>query len=190
MDDSNLARRAMVERQLRPEGVTDPAVLAAMGAVAREDFVPQGARPTAYVDRAVPLGDGRSMMPPAALGRLLSDLAPRPGERALVVASAGGYAAALLRAIGCDVTEIEGIDAAKAGKDFDIMLIDGAAEEIPSALLARVAPQGRIGVALADRGVTRLAIGKVAAGRPAFRTIVDADVGLVPGLERARAFAF
>ena len=190
MDDSSQARRAMVDSQLRPEAVTDPAVLVAMGTVRRQDHVPAASRALAYVDRAVPLGEGRSMMPPAAIGRLLSELTPRPGERALVVASAGGYAAALLRAIGCDVTEIDGLDAGKAGEDFDLMLIDGAAEEIPSALLGKVAPHGRIGLALADRGVTRLAIGTVAAGRPAFRTIVDADVGLIPGLERAKSFAF
>ena len=56
-----------------------------MGAVAREDFVPAAARAFAYVDRPIALGEGRSMMPPAALGRLLSELAPRAGERALVV---------------------------------------------------------------------------------------------------------
>ena len=190
MDDSIQARRMMVDSQLRPEAVTDPAVLAAMGSVPREEFVPAASRALAYVDRAVSLGEGRSMMPPAAIGRLLSELAPQPGERALVVASAGGYAAALLRAIGCDVTELDGIEAAKEARDFDLMLIDGAAEEVPSALLSKVAPHGRIGLALADRGVTRLAIGTVAAGRPAFRTIVDADVGLIPGLERAKSFAF
>ena len=190
MNDSIQARRAMVDSQLRPEAVTDTAVLAAMGSVAREDFVPEGQRAAAYADRSVPLGQGRSMMPPAAIGRLLSALAPRPGEGALVVASAGGYAAALLRAIGCDVTEVEGIDAGKAGKDFDLMLVDGAVEELPTGLLSRVAAHGRIGLALADCGVTRLAIGTLANGRPAFRTIVDADVGLIPGLERAKAFAF
>ena len=190
MDDYSQARRAMVDSQLRPEGVTDPGVLAAMASVPREEHVPATARATAYVDRAVPLGDGRAMMPPAAIGRLLSELAPRPGERVLVVASAGGYAAALLRAIGCQVSEFDGLELAKAGKDFDLLLIDGAAEEVPAGLLSRVAPHGRIGVALADRGVTRLAIGTVAQGRPAFRTIVDADVGLIPGLQRARAFAF
>lgn len=189
MIDFSDARRAMVECQLRPEAVTDPAVLAAMAAVPREDHVPAAAKVLAYMDRAVPIGGGRTMMPPAALGRLLSAMAPRPGERALVVASAGGYAAAVLRAIGCDVTEVAGTDAA-AGDGFDLMLIDGAAEEIPAALSALVAPGGRIGAAIADRGVTRLAIGTVSNGRPAYRTIVDADVGLIPGFERARVFAF
>ena len=78
--DHNAARRAMVDNQLRPEGVTDAAVLAAMGSVAREDHVPEGARAFAYFDRPIALGDGRAMMPPAALGRLLSALAPAPAS--------------------------------------------------------------------------------------------------------------
>ncbi len=80
--DHSAARRAMIDNQLRPEAVTDGAVLAAMGSVAREDYVPEGARAFAYVDRPIKLGAGHAMMPPAALGRLLSELAPRPGERA------------------------------------------------------------------------------------------------------------
>src|SRR6478736_5758975 len=99
MQDFNLARRAMVDNQLRPEAVTDRGVLAAMGSVERESFVPEAARALAYFDRPVPLAGGRAMMPPAALGRLLSELAPRPGERALVVGSGTGYSAAVLRAI-------------------------------------------------------------------------------------------
>src|SRR5687768_12307365 len=98
--DFEAARRAMIDSQLRPEGVTDAAVLAAMGSVAREDYVPQAARDVAYVDRPIALGEGRAMMPPAALGRLLGALAPRAGERALVVGAASGYSAAILGAIG------------------------------------------------------------------------------------------
>ena len=94
--DSRAARRAMIDSQLRPEGVTDGAVLAAMGSVERENFVPEAARAFAYFDRTLPLGNGRAMMPPAALGRLLSELAPRAGERALVVAAGTGYSAGLL----------------------------------------------------------------------------------------------
>ena len=101
--DFGAARRAMIDNQLRPEGVTDAAVLAAMGSVAREDHVPDAARAFAYFDRPILFGEGRAMMPPAALGRLLNELAPRPGERALVVGAASDYSAALLVAIGLDV---------------------------------------------------------------------------------------
>ena len=69
------------------------------------------ARAFAYSIARSRLATGRSMMPPAALGRLLSELAPRAGERALVVGAASGYSAALLDAIGLDVTSIDGPDA-------------------------------------------------------------------------------
>ena len=67
MQDFSLARRAMVDNQLRPEGVTDRGVLAAMGSVERERFVPAEAKALAYFDRPLRLAAGRAMMPPAAL---------------------------------------------------------------------------------------------------------------------------
>ena len=77
--DYAAARRAMVENQLRPVGVTDPAVIEAMTEVERERFVPDEARPLAYGDRAVPLGDGRFLLPLGA-GRLLTQMAPEPAS--------------------------------------------------------------------------------------------------------------
>jgi protein-L-isoaspartate(D-aspartate) O-methyltransferase len=107
MQDYSLARRAMVDSQLRPEAVTDRGVLAAMATVERERFVPESAKALAYFDRPLRLSDGRAMMPPAALGRLLSELAPRTGERALVFGTGTGYAAARLEAIGVDTDAME-----------------------------------------------------------------------------------
>ena len=172
--DNRAARRAMIDSQLRPEEVTDGGVLAAMASVERERFVPEAARGFAYFDRPLPLGNGRTMMPPAALGRLLSELAPRPGERALVVGAATGYSAALLAAIGLEVTAIEsdpaladqaraaGVEIAKSdkGAPYDLILIDGAVEMIPAALVARLVERGRLATALIDRGVSRLVIGR------------------------------
>src|SRR5688572_9720914 len=66
MPDFAAARRAMIDSQLRPQGVTDPAVLSAMAAVPREEFVPDSVRPLAYGDRPIDLGDGQALMPPAA----------------------------------------------------------------------------------------------------------------------------
>ena len=57
--DYAAARAAMIDSQLRPEGVTDVAVLAAMGTIAREQYLPESTRPLAYSDRAVALGEGR-----------------------------------------------------------------------------------------------------------------------------------
>jgi protein-L-isoaspartate(D-aspartate) O-methyltransferase len=210
MTDFSLARRAMVDNQLRPEGVTDRAVLAAMGSVERERFVPESARTLAYFDRPLRVSNGRAMMPPAALGRLLSELAPQPGERALIVGSGTGYSAALLREIGLDVIALESdealagaADAAEVqtvigelsngwpkGAPYDLMLLDGAAEEIPAALVKQLRDGGRLAGAIVDRGVTRLVIGRVSGGALGLRTVADAEVDHLPGFERPRAFTF
>ena len=183
------ARRAMIDNQLRPEAVTDGAVLAAMGSLPREDYVPPSARQFAYIDRPIDCGEAGSMMPPAALGRLLSELAPRAGERALVVGAASAYSADLLRHIGLDVTEIDG-PAADDGEPYDLILIDGAVDDVPQALVDRLVEGGRLGTALRDGRVSRLVTGRAAAGRLGLRTIVDADVALLPQFERRRAFTF
>ena len=78
-------RRAMIASQLRTTGVNDPAVLAAMGAVPRERFVPSDKAAVAYAETMISLGGGRALNSPMALGRLLDEAAPRDGERALVV---------------------------------------------------------------------------------------------------------
>ena len=186
MQDFQVARRAMIDSQLRPEGVTRPLVLAAMARLPREDFVPVEARPFAYFDRSIPLPNGRAMMPPAALGRLLNELDPKPGLRALVVDPASGYPAAVLRDIGLTVDEGDGSEQGS----YDVILIDGAIEELPGSIAGLLAQDGRIGTALIDRGVTRLAIGIRAGKGVAFRTLADADVAPLARFRRPAAFSF
>lgn len=191
--DFEAARRAMIDSQLRPEGVTDGAVLAAMGSVAREDFVPANLRDVAYVDRPIALGEGRAMMPPAALGRLLGALAPRAGERVLVVGDASGYATAVLKAMGLAVSTTERADgggADAAGGAFDLILIDGAVDEVSQGLIDQLADGGRLGAGLRANGVGRLVVGRAAAGRLGLRTIADADVPALPHDARRPAFTF
>lgn len=189
LPDFAAARRAMIDSQLRPQGVTDSAVLSAMARVPREEFVPESTRSIAYGDRPLDLGNGAALMPPAALGRLLTELQPRPGERALVVGSGNGYSAAVLRALGLAVDTTAGL--ADLGKGtFDIVLFDGAVEDMPDDVAARMAPGGRLGTAVSDNGVTRLAIGKVAGGALGLRRFADSDVPLLPGFARPRAFTF
>ena len=210
MQDFSLARRVMVDNQLRPQGVTDRGVLAAMGKVERERFVPEQARALAYFDRPLAIGQGRSLMPPAALGRLLNEAEPRPGQRALVIGSGTGYSAALLKQMGLEVLALEseeelasaarsaGIDThvgelAKGwtkGAPYDLILLDGAVEEIPAALGKQLASGGALVGAIDDRGVTRLIVGTCANGAIGWRSIADADVEPLPGFERPRAFTF
>jgi len=194
------ARKVMVASQLRPQGVTDARVLAAMGAVPREDFLKGNQQALAYGDRSLRLDNGAPMMPPAELGLLLNRLAPLAGERALVVGGGGAYAAAILRHIGLDVDVVD-LDNANAGdpsadgKDYDLILVEGAIEHLPETLARRLAPGGRVGAAIAQDGVTRLATGRGASDPDGttsvrFTSFAEAQVPILPGFSSAPAFVF
>src|SRR5947209_10867093 len=128
--DFAAAREAMVESQLRPEGVTDPAVLDAMRRVPREDYLPSHARPLAYADRAVGIGAGRFLAAPAVLGQLLTQMMPERGQRALVVGAGTGYSAAVLGAMGLEVAAVESdMDLAAVARDLGIDVAHGPLEE-------------------------------------------------------------
>jgi len=208
--DFAAARAAMVESQLRPQGVTDRAVLGAMGAIEREKFLPPHTRPLAYVDRAVLMGDGRFLPAPAVLGQLLSQMMPLPGQRALVIGAGTGYSAAVLAAIGLAVTAVEssaelaaaaralGIATLEAplasgwakGAPYDRILIDGAVEYIPDAIVGQLADGGRLGTALVDRGITRLIVGRKVGGAFGHLSLGDAGVPALPGFNGPEGFIF
>jgi len=208
--DFAAARAAMVENQLRPQGVTDPAVLDAMRRVRREEFLPSHTRPLAYVDRAVAIGERRFLAAPAVLGQLLTQMMPLPGQRALVVGAGTGYSAAVLGAMGLEVTALETspelASAARAGgveivegpleagfakgAPYDQILIDGAVEYLPDAIVGQLADGGRLGTALVDRGVTRLIVGRKVGGAFGYLSLSDAGVPVLPGFTRPRAFTF
>ena len=184
-----VARRMMVLNQLRPQGVTDAAVLGAMGAVAREDYLPEKFAAIAYGDRPVRLDDGSPMMAPADLGQLLTRLAPRAGQDALVIGRGGDYSAAVLRHIGLAV------DAAQTAEDvltgsFDLILIEGAVERVPATLARRLAPNGRVGAAIVEDGVTRLATGRGDGKSLGFTSFAEAQVPLLASFSQAPAFTF
>lgn len=208
--DYAAARQAMVDSQLRPQGVNDTAVIAAMSAVPRERFVPVSARPTAYLDRSIPLGGGRAMSSPEAVGLLLTALAPQPGEQALVVGAGTGYSAAILAEMGLNVVALEsdaGLadEARDAGVNvvigpledghadrapYDIILVDGAVEHLPEGLTDQLREGGRIGFARLERGVSRLVLGRKAANAVGVQSLVDVGVPPLPGFTRPRAFTF
>jgi protein-L-isoaspartate(D-aspartate) O-methyltransferase len=208
--DFRAARAAMVESQLRPQGVTDPAVIQAMGSIEREKFLPKHTRPLAYVDRAVAIGDGRFIAAPAVLGQLLNQMMPEPGQRALVVGAGTGYSAAVLGAVGLDVVALENSaelsDSARKlgiktvdgpleagwdkGAPYDQILIDGAVDYTPDAIVAQLAEGGRLGAALNDRGITRLIVGRKAGGAFGYLSVGDAGVPALPGFTRPRTFTF
>ena len=207
-------RRAMVASQLRTTGVADARVLAAVGEVPREGFVPAERVPIAYADALVPLGGGRELNPPMATARLLSEASPRGHERAMVIGAATGYSAALLDKLcasvvaveedadltafarsalqGTQVELVEGPLAAghEAGAPYDLVLIDGAVASVPDAIVAQVAENGRIAAVVLDGGVTRLGVGRKVAGSFGLTIFTDGAAAILPGFAKPRTFSF
>ncbi|MDX1581740.1 MAG: protein-L-isoaspartate O-methyltransferase, partial [Alphaproteobacteria bacterium] len=177
--DMTAARKAMIDSQLRTSGVNEPFVLARMGAVAREDFVPEGARSIAYMDRAIPLGDGRHLAAPLVHGKMLAEARPTQNDNVLVVESGSGYLAELLRALvgKLDIKSVEEVASGKKGrKAYSLIMVDGAIEQMPESLAKQLEEGGRIVTGLVLRGVTRLATGRKVAGQVTLRPL--AEIGI------------
>ncbi len=185
------ARRAMIDSQLRPSGVNEPWVLAAMMRVAREDFVPESARAAAYIDRAVPLGNGRALAAPLVHGRMLGEAAPAPEDKALLVGD-DGYLAALLRPLVGSLDVLDPADAggAKAKGPYSLIVIDGAAEELPAGIAKRLADDGRLVTGLVERGVTRLATGRKAGKDVALLPLADIGIPVLPEMAAPKRWSF
>ena len=208
--DFAAARDAMIESQLRPQGVTDPAVLEAMGLVERESFLPKPVRPMAYVDRGVSIGEGRFLAAPAVLGQLLTQMKPQRGQCALVIGAGTGYSAKVLGIMGLRVIAVEcdaalaavaseqGIDVTEGPLEtglqkaapYDQILIDGAVELIPDIIIDQLAEGGRLGTAIVDRGITRLVVGRKIGGAFGTLSFGDAGVPVLPGFSRPKEFTF
>jgi protein-L-isoaspartate(D-aspartate) O-methyltransferase len=166
---SAAARKAMIDSQLRPSGVNEPWILDAMGTIPREDYVPAEMKEAAYIDRAIPLGNGRMLGAPLVQGRLLAEARPTQSDKALLVGDGNGYLAALLRPLVGSLETIDPADAARPGaadgeNDYSLLIIDGAVEVLPEAVADRLAEGGRIVTGQVLRGVTRIAVGRKAVG--------------------------
>ena len=186
------ARRAMIDSQLRTSGVNEPWVLAAFARVAREDFVPQAARSAAYIDRAIPLGDGSKLAAPLVHGRMLAAAEPTSQDCALLVGNEDGYLAALLRPL---VGTFDAVSPEQA-KDlcqsdvYTLIVIDGAIEQLPDALSASLAEGGRLVTGLDQRGVTRLAIGRKAGGLVAMVPLAEIGIPRLAQLSAPKRWSF
>ena len=147
-------RRAMVASQLRTTAVNDPRVVAAMGKVARERFVPVAQASLAYLDKTLPIINGRGMASPMVVGRLLTEARVKQTDNALVIGAGSGYSAAVLAELAANVIALEQ-DKGMVGNaplpanvsrangplakgwaksaPYDLILFDGAVEQIPPA---------------------------------------------------------
>jgi protein-L-isoaspartate(D-aspartate) O-methyltransferase len=180
-----MTERERLVRRLRRNGIVDERVLAAIGSVPRELFVPDELRSRAYADGALPIGHGATISQPTMVARLCEELQLTGAERVLDVGTGSGYQAAVLAELAAEVVGIERVPelaeqarsalAAAGYADVDVHVGDGtlglperapfdaiavaaAAPRPPAALVAQLAPGGRLAVPVGTRRDQRLEI--------------------------------
>lgn len=180
--DFAAARHNMVEGQLRPNGVTDPRILEAMGDVPREVFVPFTHVGVAYVDDNIRLISGRYLMKPMVLARLLQAAEIKPDDRVLELAPATGYSTLVLAALTPAVSAVEPdallhkeaekniaayapgratvlagapVEGCIARAPFDAIFINGSVEFVPDFLFEQLEEGGRLVAIICAYGSAR-----------------------------------
>jgi protein-L-isoaspartate(D-aspartate) O-methyltransferase len=100
-------REKMVQEQLKPRGIHDERVLAAMAKVPREVFVPENMRAQSYADSALPIGHEQTISQPFIVAYMTEQLRLQPTDRVLEIGTGSGYQAAVLAELAKDVYTIE-----------------------------------------------------------------------------------
>lgn len=216
MADFQTLRRVMVDTQVRPSDVTKFPIIAAMLETPREAFVPDAHSAVAYSESTIALPDGREIMEPRTLAKLLDALDIERTENVLVIGANHGYATALLAHMATSVVAVEpdeaiaaeteealsthGVDNAaiiagdmplgqpKAGP-FDVILIEGGVEMIPESLTEQLADGGRIAAIFVGDGAGEARIGVRVDGRLGWRSAFNTIAPVLPGFTRDRTFA-
>ena len=219
MIDFATARQNMVESQLRTNKVTDQTILEAFEALQREDFVPESKRGVAYIDEDLGIGDGRFLMEPMVLARLLQAARITKDDVVLDVGCATGYSTALLARLAGTVVGVENDEAlVKAANDalsshnidngvvicdplndgypkqapYNVIVLQGAIADLPESITKQLADGGRL--------VTVIREGEKVTGRATLvqrngdtlssRALFDASTPILPGFEKASSFVF
>ncbi len=185
-------RRSMVDSQLRTSGVTESWVLAAMGSIAREDYVPVSHQTTAYMDRSLQLENGEMLNPQVSTALLLQAGEVQADDNVLLIGQAHGYVAAILKTRTAHVTTAaaDNLGAASANAPYACIIIDGAAEELPDALFTLAADGARLVTGVVEGSVTRLAKGYVQNGNIALKSIADSEIAPLAAFARKPEFVF
>ncbi|WP_073126299.1 protein-L-isoaspartate O-methyltransferase family protein [Palleronia salina] len=216
MADYTQRRRMMVDTQIRPSDVTEFPIIDAMLNVPRELFVPQALREAAYSGEHLPLGQGRVIMDPRILAKLLDALDITPQDLVLDLGTGMGYSAAILARLSQAVVAVEsepahvseaqaalvevGIDNATVNEGalaegapeyapFDVILAQGGVEQVPDTIIDQLAEGGRIGCIFMERANGTCRIGHKIDGRMNWRYAFNATAPVLPGFAAKRSFA-
>ena len=216
-------RRKMVDNQVRPNGVTDLSLVAAMLDIPRERFVPPDKAALAYMDGDLLIDEGgpgkaaRFLLAPMVLARLIQTADVRDTDRVLDVACGTGYSSAILARLAASVIALEEdrdladkavrllarsgvgnaevvrgplIDGWTASAPYDVILINGAVEYIPEALLAQVREGGRLIAVVGTAPIGKVILYRCAVGDVSGRPIFDAAAPPLPSFVKPRTFVF
>ena len=220
MSDFAAARRMMVDGQVRTADVTDKRLLAAMLELPRERFVPEEKEALAYLDLDVPVTEGkptRRLLKPMVLAKLIQAAEVGEDDRVLDIGCATGYSSAVLAKLAGAVFALEedaalakqakrvlsevGAAAAAvvsgpltagwpAAKPYDVILIDGAIEELPERLAGQLGEGGRLVCVLGQGPAGKAMLYRCVHGDLSARPIFDAAAPLLPGFAKPQAFVF
>ncbi|RPE70957.1 protein-L-isoaspartate(D-aspartate) O-methyltransferase [Pacificibacter maritimus] len=215
MTDFAKLRTMMVDTQVRPSDVTKFPIIEAMLTVARENFVPAAQREAAYVGDDIALGNGRVVLDARVFAKMLDSLDIQNDELVLDIGTGLGYSSAVmarmaqaviaveqdadlakdataaLAAAGADnvVVEVAGLAAgAPQHGPYDVVILQGAAQEIPAAILDQVKEGGRICSIFLDGSLGIVRIGYKIKGKLTWRMVFNATAPVLPGYEAQNEF--
>lgn len=215
MTDFAQRRTMMVDTQVRPNEVTSYPVIEAMLSVPREQFVPESRRDVAYVGNNIDLVPGRVLLEPRTLGKMMDVLNLQTSDLVLDVGCGYGYSAAVMACIAEAVVAVEE-DAAMAAEaesrlaaqdvfnvaviqgplaegcagqaPYDAILIEGAVEQVPDALVDQLREGGRIVALFRENNLGTVRLGHKLDGRVNWRFAFNAAAPILPGFARPRGF--
>ncbi|MEO6298979.1 MAG: protein-L-isoaspartate O-methyltransferase [Paracoccaceae bacterium] len=211
MSEFSTRRVMMVDTQVRPSDVTKFPIIAAMLVVPREIYLPAAMREVAYVGLNIDIADRRVVLEARSLAKMLDILDIQPGERVLDLGCGFGYSSAVIAEIGGEVVGVEEDTAMAAdaratlsGKatviigpivagaitqgPYDVMILQGAVETVPDALLTQLKEGGRIAAIFMSGALGTAKVGYKLDGEVSWRPIFNATAPILPGFEAKRGF--
>jgi protein-L-isoaspartate(D-aspartate) O-methyltransferase len=215
MTDFAAARRHMVDGQLRTADVTDLRLLGAMDRIAREKFVPPASMPIAYLDHELSVGEGRRLLTPMALAKLIQAANIEARDSVLDVGCATGYGAAVLAHIAGSVVALEqDADLAKTAAaalsgipnvtsasgplsegwpqaaPYNVIVLEGATEIAPHKLCDQLKDGGRLVCVLGGGPGAKAMVYTRSGDDVGARPLFNANAPVLPGFAQKPVFAF